>query len=196
MPLGNPDNDAGTKTSVPHAAAIVVRSTLPDGAVTPAIRRALQAIDPAIPTYDERALSDVVDAASARARVTLLLLAVASALALLLGAVGLYGVMAYGVSLRRREIGVRLALGAKPADVRGMISRQGGMLGAAGVVIGVACALAATRLLRGLLYDVSPTDPLTLGATCLALLAISLLASWIPARRAARTDALAALRME
>ena len=194
MPLVQPASD--TTATASRVVSIVVRTSTPAGQVTPAIRNALRALDPAIPTYDEQPIAEAVEAASARARVTLLLLATASALALVLGTVGIYGVMAYGVSLRRREIGVRLALGARPADVRGMISRQGGALGAAGVAVGVVVALAATRLLRGLLYDVSPTDPLTLVATGAVLLGISLVASWIPARRAAAVDPAVTLRGE
>jgi putative ABC transport system permease protein len=126
--------------------------------------------------------------------VTVLLLVVASTLALILGAVGLYGVLAYGVSLRQREIGVRIVLGAPPGQVSWMVSRQALGLALAGIVIGVGFALAATRLLSGLLYDVSPTDPLTLGATCIGLLVMAGLASWIPARRAAAVDPSEALR--
>jgi putative ABC transport system permease protein len=124
------------------------------------------------------------------------LLATASVLALVLGAVGIYGVMAYGVSLRQREIGIRLALGARPSDVSRMISGQGVTLAALGVGIGLAGAVATTGFLRELLYDVSPTDPLTLGGTCVVLLAVALLASWIPARRAAGVDPGTALRAD
>ena len=187
---------ADSSAYTPRRVALLVRTASPSVTVTPAIRDALRALDPSVPIYDERPLGDVVEAASARARVTLLLLGIASTLALILGAVGIYGVMAYGVSLRRREIGVRLALGARPADVRDMISRQGIALGAVGVTIGVVCALGVTRLLRGLLYDVSPTDPMILTLTCVALLGVSLVASWIPARRAAATDPAVALRGE
>ena len=185
-----------TTVSVPRHVALLVRTSGEPSQVLPQVRDALRRIDPAIPTYDEGPLTDVLSQASAQARVTLLLLGVASGLALVLGAVGIYGVMAYGVSLRRREIGVRLALGARPADVRGMVSRQGITLGAIGVAIGVVCALAVTRLLRGLLYDVSPTDPITLVATCLTLLGVTLLATWLPARRAAATDPAVALRSD
>src|SRR5215211_8437883 len=106
----------------------------------------------------------------ARTRFLMLLLGLASARALVLGAVGLYGVMAYGVSLRYREIGVRMALGARPIYVSQMISRQGVTIAAIGVVAGLGVSIATTRFLRGLLYDVSPTDPITLGATCGVLL--------------------------
>jgi putative ABC transport system permease protein len=188
---------ADSSIYVSHYAGLMVRSeALSSAEVTNAIRRAVRELDPAMPTFDDGPLQAMVDRASARARFTLLLLGAASAIALALGAVGIYGVMAYGVSLRRREIGVRLALGARPADVRGMVSRQGVTLGAIGVAIGLVSALAAMRLLRGLLYDVSPTDPVTLVATCLTLLGVTLLATWLPARRAAATDPAVALRAD
>jgi len=174
--------------------ALLVRTDRDSPATLSAVRKIVHAVDPALPTYDEHPLPEIVSAASARARVTLMLLAIASVLALILGAVGIYGVMAYGVSLRQREIGVRIALGARPLDVSRMVSRQGVTLGAIGVMIGVICTLSVTHLLRGLLYDVSPTDPLVLGATCVVLLVVALLASWIPARRAAAVDPSDALR--
>ena len=116
------------------------------------------------------------------------------AVALMLGAVGLYGVVAYGVSVRRREIGVRIALGARPADVSRTVSLDGLRLAAVGVAIGMACAIAFTRLLRGLLYDVPPYDPLALGVTMLALVGCAAVALLVPVRRAMRSDATAALR--
>ena len=157
-------------------------------------RDIVHALDPAVPTYSQQSLSSVVSAASARARVTMVLLVIASTLALILGAVGLYGVLAYGVSLRQREIGVRIVLGAPPGQVSWMVSRQALGLALAGIVIGIGIALAATRLLSRLLYEVSPTDPLTLAITCVGLLAMAGLASWVPARRAASVDPAEALR--
>jgi putative ABC transport system permease protein len=192
LPMVTPDSDT---TSAPSAVAVLIRSSNPDAVAAP-VRRVVQSLDPALPVYDEHLMTAIVASASARTRFTMLLLAVASGLALVLGAVGIYGVMAYGVSLRQREIGVRMALGARPVDVRQMISRQGVGLAAIGVVIGLAAALGVTRFLRGLLYDVSPTDPLTLGGTCVVLLAVALLASWIPAQRAAGMDAAEALRSD
>jgi ABC-type antimicrobial peptide transport system permease subunit len=126
----------------------------------------------------------------------MLLLLVASTIALVLGAVGVYGLMAYTVALRRREIGVRLALGATPREVRRMIAQQGVTVGAIGVAIGLVATLAATRVLRGILYDVSPTHPLTLVETCFTLLAVAWLASVVPAHRAARVDPAEALKAE
>jgi putative ABC transport system permease protein len=177
----------------PRFVSLLVRTEGRQDVALP-IRNIVHALDPALPTYDQQPLSSVISASSSRARVTMLLLVVASTLALVLGAVGLYGVLAYGVSLRQREIGVRIVLGARPSAVSWMVSRQALGLALAGIAIGTGFALAATRLLRGLLYDVSPTDPLTLGATCLGLLAMAGMASWVPARRAAAVDPAEALR--
>lgn len=141
-------------------------------------------------------MSRVLENASARTRFTMLLLAAAGVIALTLGAVGIYGVMAYGVSLRQREIGVRMALGARPVDVSQMISRQGIALAGVGVVVGLAVAVGVTRFMRGLLYDVSATDPATLGGTCVLLLLVAFVASWLPARRAAAVDPSDALRSD
>jgi predicted permease len=184
----------GSETYVPRYAAVVARVPNAGSAATARLRQAVRTLDPTLPTFDERSLMQVVASASTRARILLWLLATASSVALLLGAVGIYGVMAYGVSLRQREIGVRMALGARPGDVRRMVARGGLGLAALGVVIGVGCAIAVTRLLRGLLYDVSPTDPITLAGTAAVLLLVSLAASWIPARRASSVDPVDALR--
>ena len=192
-PLAMPDSDIN---GAPRYVALFVDATGHESSVASTIRALVRSLDKSLPTYDEHPLTEIVAAATARARVTLSLLALASALALLLGALGVYGVMAYTVSLRQREIGVRMALGAAPREVRGMISRQGMRLGLTGIGIGLAGALVTTRLLRGLLYEVSPTDPFALGGTCLVLLAIAALASWIPARRAAAIDPLEALRRD
>jgi predicted permease len=160
------------------------------------LRAVVRRLDPALPTYDERPMAAVLGAAMARTRFVLLMLAAASAVALAIGAVGLYGVLAYGVALRRREIGVRLALGAPAAEVTRMVARRGVALAAVGVAIGLVAALAAGRLLGGLLYGVSPTDPVALVATCGALLGVAVVASWLPARRAAAVDPAEALRRD
>jgi putative ABC transport system permease protein len=190
VPMLQTDTNA---VNTPTFVALLVRTEGHQDVALP-VRNIVHALDPALPTYDQRSISSVIAAASSRARVTVLLLVVASTLALILGAVGLYGVLAYGVSLRQREIGVRIVLGARPSEVSWMVSRQALGLALAGIVVGTGFALAATRLLRGLLYDVSPTDPLTLGATCVGLLAMAGMASWIPARRAAAVDPSEALR--
>ena len=191
LPLGF---ESAGHVMVPPNVALVVGTAGDASSVLPALRRVVRDLDPSLPIYGEQPLSRVVQSASARARFLMSLIGVASVIALALGAVGLYGVMAYGVSLRQREIGVRMALGAGPAHIRQMISRQGLALAATGIVIGLAGALAVTRLLRGLLYDVSPTDPVTLTATCVVLLVVALLATWVPAHRAATVDPADALR--
>ncbi len=179
----------------PYLVALLAR-TQPGraGATAASIRDIVRELDPALPTFDEGTLADVVRRASGPARALVVLLGVASAVALTLGGVGLYGVVAYGVSVRRRELGVRMALGARPADVRRAVSLGGLRLAAVGIAIGIPCALAFTRLLRALLYEVSATDPWVLGFTAAALLAISFVASWLPARRAAAVDPAEALR--
>ena len=185
-----------TSASLPPALSLVVRTEAGEGETLSAIRRIVAALDPTIPTYDEDSLQQLEDDASARARALAVLLAIASGLTLLLAAVGLYGILAYGVSVRRRELAIRMALGARPADVRRRVSLQGLRLAGAGIVIGTACALATSQLLRGLLYGVSPTDWVTLSATPAALLAVAFLASWIPARRAAAVDPAEALQSQ
>jgi predicted permease len=160
------------------------------------VEASLRALDPAVPVYRVRPMTEVVAQASARTSFTLLLLGIASAVALALGAVGIYGVIAYAVSLRTREIAVRLALGAEPARVRRMVSRQAVVVAVAGIVVGLAGALLMTRFMATLLFGVSPTDPAALGGAAALLLAVALAASWLPARRAAGVDPAQALRAE
>ncbi len=185
-----------TSASLPPALSLVLRTEAGEGEALAAIRRIVAALDPTIPTYDEGSLRQLVHDASARARALAVLLAIASGVTLLLGAVGLYGILAYGVSIRRRELAVRMALGARPADIRRGVSLQGLRLAAAGIVLGTACALAASQLLRGLLYGVSPTDLVTLSATPAVLLVVAFLASWLPAHRAAAVSPAEALQSQ
>ena len=137
-----------------------------------------------------------MDEASSHMAFTMVLLAIAAAVALMLGAIGIYGVMSYIVSQRRAEIGLRLALGAEPRRVVEMIVRQGAIVTIAGAVTGLAAALAGSRVLGSLLYGVSARDPGVFTATTLALLAVALFACWLPARRAARLNPLDALRAD
>jgi predicted permease len=180
----------------PGAVTLALRVEGDPVRLTPALRAAAQRLDPALATYDERAMAAVLGAATARTRFVLLALAAASAVALAIGAVGLYGVLAYGVALRRREIGVRLALGATTAEVTRMIAGRGVALAAVGVAIGRTATIAATRLRGGLLYDLSPTDPVALIAKSGVLRAVALVSSWLPARRAAAVQPAEALRGE
>ena len=124
----------------------------------------------------------------------ILILGAAAVVTLLLGAIGLYGVMAYVVTLRSKELGVRIALGAEPSSVARMMTRQGMLLTGLGVAGGLALFAGVARFLRSFLYGVAPGDPVALGAAAMLLLAIAMLASWIPARRAARVDPAQTLR--
>jgi ABC-type antimicrobial peptide transport system permease subunit len=141
-------------------------------------------------------MADVVARATARTTLTLLLLGIASAVALALGSVGIYGVVSYVVSLRAREIAVRLALGARPTDVRRMISLQAGVPIALGIGIGLAAAAAMTRVLAALLFGVDPIDPLTMAGAAALLALVAAAATWLPARRASALDPAQALRAD
>jgi len=157
---------------------------------------AVWSVNPDLPLSETLTLEDILANSMARTSFTLVMLGIAAGVALLLGVVGLYGVLSYLVAQRTRELGVRLALGARPADVRRMVVRQGGMLGVAGVVIGLGVAFGLTRLMSNLLFGVSPVDLPTFGAVSAVLMAVVLLASYLPARRAAGVDATEALRWE
>lgn len=160
------------------------------------VRRAVWSVDPDLPLYQVHTLDYYYSKSMARTSFTLLMLAVAGGMALLLGIVGLYGVIAYSVSHRTREIGIRMALGAEKRDVLRLVVEGGMGLTVIGVGVGVACALALTRFLSSLLYGVTPTDPLTFVGVSLLLTGVALLACYIPARRATRVDPIVALRYE
>jgi predicted permease len=161
-----------------------------------AIRAAVRGLDPLLPVYGLQTMSDVVADSLVRPRFLSLLLASFSAIALLLAAVGIYGVMAYSVSQRTQEIGVRMALGAKTSDVLKMVLGQGTKLVALGIGIGLLGAFALTRLMATLLFEVSATDPVTFVAVVALLVVVALLACFIPARRATKVDPIIALRYE
>jgi putative ABC transport system permease protein len=160
------------------------------------LRREVQALNTRIPVSNPRTMEDVVSAATSRISFTMALLGAASGIALLLGLVGIYGVISYVVSQRTREIGVRLALGATAPAVRRMVVNQGLVLAAGGVAVGLLAARVLSGVMSSLLFGVSATDPLTYGAVAVALLLVSVTASWVPASRAARVDPSLALRSE
>jgi predicted permease len=175
--------------------AVAVRTRATAG-LADSLRAAVAEIDPDQPIADVVPLGDMVRDASAQRRLSTWLLGIFGAVALVLALVGVYGVMAYSVAQREHEIGIRLALGAGPSDVTRMVVRRGAGVALAGIAAGVALTLPLARLLRGLLYGVGATDPATYAAIAAGLFAVAALASWLPARRAARVDPTVALRAE
>jgi putative ABC transport system permease protein len=174
----------------------VVRTIGDPRAATGYARAAVQGVDPSLGISDVATMDQVLADSTSDRRLNLMLFALLGGLALALATVGVYGVVAYSVAQRTHEIGVRMAIGARPGDVVRMIVEEGGRLALAGVVAGLALAIAAARLMRGLLFDISAADPTTFVAAPLALLTVALLASYIPARRATRVDPMIALRGE
>jgi len=172
----------------------VVRTTTSPLEMIPAVRRTVAAFDRNLALSQPRPLQRDLDRASAQTSFTMSLLAIAAGVALVLGVIGTYGVMAYIVRQRTGEIGIRLALGGQPADVARQIVRQGGLAAAAGILAGLATAFAGSRLIESLLYGVSPRDPRVFATMAIGLLVVALAACWIPARRAARLNPVNILR--
>ena len=158
------------------------------------VRELVRQVAPEAPVYREFTMEFLAQRSMVQLSFTMLTLGVVSALAMILGAVGLYGVLAYVVAERTREIGVRMALGATAGAVRRMVVAQGAKVVLAGIVLGVAAALASTRLLDALLYEVNALDPVVFVAMSMMMLGIGLLASYVPARRASNVDAIESLR--
>ena len=176
--------------------SLVVRTEADPQVMIKRVEDALRSVDPQQTITSAFTLDDAVGDAVARPRLLTVLLGLFGIMGLVLGALGIYGVLAYLVNQRTREIGVRLALGAKPSDVLWMVVGRGLWLAGFGVAIGLVAAVALTRLMQGVLYGVTPTDPLTFVGVAAALLAVAGFASWLPARRATRVDPLVALRAE
>ena len=166
------------------------------GSLVPALRSTIWSFDRNLPVAEVATMARVVSEANARPRFTLVLLAAFAGVALVLAAVGIYGVMTYAVSRRLHEIGVRLALGAEPFTVVRMVVREGMSVALLGAAAGFAGALLLTRSMSGFLYGVRASDPLTFAGVSLLLIGAALVATYVPARRAARTDPLLALRAE
>ena len=175
---------------------LVLRTTGDPADMAADARNAIRAIDPEQPIADVRTMRRVMSEFNGRARFNTILLGLFAALATLLAAVGIFGVMSYSVTLRTREIGLRMALGAQPGQVLKLILKQGLLLTLIGIAVGLAGALALTRLLSGLLFGVGSADPATFAAIVLLLTVVSWIASYIPARRATRVDPLLALSSE
>jgi len=175
---------------------LVVRAVSDPAALTGAIRAEVRALDPALPVYEVHTLEEAVGKSLGTRRFTNLLLLGFGLSALLLAAVGIYGVMAVNVTSRTNEFGIRLALGAGARQVRGLVVRQGMRLVLQGLALGLLGAAALTRYLGALLFQVRPIDPMTFGAVALVLAGVALAACYIPARRATSADPLQALRYE
>jgi putative ABC transport system permease protein len=175
---------------------LVVRTSTASDALASSLRGAIDRVDAAVPLTTVQTMTDVVAGSLAQTWFTMMLLACAAGGALVLGMIGLYGVIRYVVAQRTAEIGVRIALGARPADVRMMVLRQGLGVTLAGVTVGLIAAWASTRLMASLLFQISANDPATFVSVTLVLTAVSMVATYLPARKAARIDPSQALREE
>ncbi|MCA1566100.1 MAG: ABC transporter permease [Acidobacteria bacterium] len=179
-----------------QATFLAVRSTVDPQSLSAPISREVMALDKDQPIYNVRTMEQVLDASLARQRFNMLLMSCFAVVAAILAAIGLYGVMAYSVAQRTHEIGVRMALGARQGDILRLIVGQGLKLAAIGIAVGLFGAFALTRIIESLLYGVSTTDPITFGGIALLLMAVALLSSFIPARRAIKVDPMIALRYD
>jgi putative ABC transport system permease protein len=175
---------------------LVVRTSTDPTSLAPALQQIVSEMDKELPLYDVRTMESLVAHSVARQRFSMALVGVFAVLAMLLSAVGIFSVMSSLVAQRTHEIGIRMALGARPGDILSMVIRQGIALTLAGVVLGLAAAVALTRLMSGLLYEVSATDPVVYGGITVLLAAVALLACYVPARRATKVDPLIALRYD
>jgi len=185
-----------TFNQVQRTFALAVRTAGDPNGIIPAVQRMVRDIDPTLPTFSVSTMRNTVSASVAQLSFMIAILGTAAIVTLLLGAIGLYGVLAYVVTLRTKELGVRIALGAQPSAVAGMMTKQALVLTAFGLAAGMGLFFLVARFLRSFLYGVASNDPLTLAAASLMLVAVAALASWIPARRASRVDPADALRAE
>jgi putative ABC transport system permease protein len=176
--------------------SLVVRAKVPPLALAETVRNEILKLDPDQPVSNIRSLDQIVAEAEGQRRLMFVLLGLFAAAAVVLAALGLYGVTAFSVSQRTREIGIRMALGAQRSNVLVQVMTQGLRLAVLGVVLGWVGCLALTRVLAHLLFGVTPRDPVTLGLVAMLLVVVALFACWLPARRAARVDPMEALRCE
>jgi predicted permease len=187
----------GNSVAVQNTVSYIVRSRRAGSqGLLADVQQAVWSLNPGLPLASVRTLQEILDKSLARTSFTLVMLAIAGAMALLIGVVGIYGMISYAVSQRRREIGIRMALGAPPRQVTRIFIGQGFVLALIGVGCGLAAAVALTRVLGSLLFDVNPLDPLTYAAVSLGLIAAAIMASYIPASRAMHEDPVEALRLE
>jgi putative ABC transport system permease protein len=195
-------NDVQSEVYVPYlqepviSMQLAVRSIADPASLTSAVRKQVAAVDPEQPISHVATLEQTISESVAPRRFTMLLVGIFAAIALALATVGIYGVMAFSVTQRTHEIGIRMALGADRSDVLRLVVRQGLRLTLAGVAFGIAGAWALTRFVTSFLYGVRPTDPATFATVSVVLIAVSVLASYIPARRATKVDPMVALRYE
>ena len=179
-----------------YFAHLVVRTRNHPRQMAHAVEAAIHRVDPDQAVSDVATMDQVFSDSVARPKFQLVLLVVFAGIAVLLATIGVYGVVSYSVSQRTQEIGIRVALGARSGDVSRLVLREGLLLGGLGVAVGLAAAFATTRVLGSLLFDVTPTDPVTLASVAFLLLAVALAATLWPARRATKVDPMMALRYE
>ena len=190
-------NFSGDEVFIRRAPAFVIRSTrAASSAFVREVSAAIWSVNPELPLASVRTMKEVYDKSMGRTSFALVMLSIAGGMALLLGVAGIYGVISFGVAQRQREIGIRVALGARPSQVTGMFLRQGLILASVGALIGLAGAMALMRLMASLLFGVNAIDPLTYGGVVVGLVGAALLASYMPAARAAGLNPVEALRGE
>jgi ABC-type antimicrobial peptide transport system permease subunit len=174
--------------------SVVLRTSLPSNLLEPQIRREIQAIDSGLPVFNIYSMNSVLDRSLASRRFSANLVGGFAGLALLLASIGIYGLLAYMVGQRSREIGIRMALGASTGDILRMFLRKGVLLAGAGIVVGLAVSASTVSMMASLLYGVRPLDPIVFLAVPLLLFVVAFLASYLPARRATKVDPMIALR--
>ena len=199
------DHPTGTELYLPYGQKqgsntnsmnIVVRADGDPLTLVPSVRREVQAMDSTLPVSNVQLMDDVVAGAQSRPRFLTILLSLFSIVAVSIATIGIYGIVSYSVARRTREFGLRLALGAQSKDVLGLVMRQGAIMTATGIVCGLVAAVVCTRLMRHILYQITPTDPMTYAGVTGLLVAVALFACYIPARRATRVDPASTLRSE
>ena len=196
VPNTQHQTEYGALRSIGSSKQLVLRTTLEPMSLAADVRRIVADVDPEEAVYDIETMEALLDGTVTRERFWMRALGIFATLALVLAVVGIYGVVSYAVAQRTHEIGVRVALGAQRTDVLKMVIRQGMVMSVGGVIVGVLGAVAATRLLSSWLYEVEATDPATFATVAVVLIGIALLATYLPARGAARVDPVNAMRSE